>query len=287
MSPPEITKGDTESPVVTVTPSSYPHKHVIIQLNEMTLTLRNGTSTIATYPLLSQGKPGSYYETIGGVYKNDYKVPLHFSSIGHVYMPYSVHLFGNYFIHGVPYYPDGTPVASTYSGGCIRLSDEYAKVVYDFITKGTPIIITRDNESSFNPIATSSNVFTSSTMTNLMVATISLEALTQDNKITGLERESTTRRSILPSLVRDGNSSVSRLYAQSIGEQAFLQLMNQKAEALGLSNTHFEDISSPVITSHEDYERFMSYITTYKSYLKEIQTGPDNRPLERTATLTQ
>lgn len=266
MSPPVVTKGDTEVTTVS-TPHPYEGKHIIVNLTEMTITLENGTTTIAIYPILSQGKPGSYYETIGGVYTNDYKTPLHFSSIGHVYMPYSVHVFGNYFIHGVPYYPNGTPVSSAYSGGCIRLTDNVAKIVYDYVDKGTLIIVTRDTELSFNPTMVSTSTLTSQSMTNLMVASISLEALTQDNEITGLEGEITTRRKILPSLLVDGNTAVATLYAQSIGEENFVELMNQKAEALGLTNTHFTDVTSPVTTTYEDQERFMTYITTYKKYL--------------------
>ncbi len=270
MIPPIVTEGDTKV-VVQSTPYPYTGKHVIIHLNDMTITLRDSTTTMETFPLLSQGKPGSYYETIGGVYKSDYKLPLHFSSIGHVYMPYSIHLFGNYFIHGVPYYPDGTPVSSTFSGGCIRLTNDAAKTVYDFIEKGTPVIITRDTELSFYSTSVSTSTLTSVTVTNLMAASISLEALTQDNKIIGVEGEETTRRNILPRLVIDGNTAVTTLYAQSIGEGNFVHLMNQKAMALGLSNTHFINATSSVTTTYEDQERFMRYIATYKSYLLEIR----------------
>ena len=279
MSPPIVTKGYTEEPIVQVTPILYPDNHVVINLNDMTLILRNGTTTLTTFPILSQGKPGSYYETIGGAYTSDYKIPLHFSSIGHVYMPHSVHVFGNYFIHGIPYYPNGTPVSSTYSGGCIRLQNEHAKIVYDFITKETPIVVTRVTESSFTPTASSSYNLTSSDMTNLMVAAISLEALTQDNEIIGLEQEVTTRRKILPKLLIDKNPSVANLYAKSLGEETFVSLMNKKARALGLSNTHFIDVISPVLTTYEDHERFMSYVRTYKSYLIMMQTRPDDRSL--------
>jgi hypothetical protein len=270
MNPPITTMGETGT-VQQENPYPYPGKHVIVHLNEMTIALRNGTTTLATYPLITQGRPGSYYETIGGVYENDYKTPLHFSSIGHVYMPSSVHIFGNYFIHGIPYYPDGTQVSSAYSGGCIRLSNDNAKIVYDFIEKGTPIIITRDTVESFNPTETSTSTFMSTDMTNLMVASISLEALTQDNEIKGLDNEATTRIKVLPKLVLVGNTNVSELYAKSIGGENFVALMNQKANILGLTHTHFTDVNSPVETTYEDYARFMSYITTYKSYLRTMQ----------------
>ena len=272
MTPPQVTEGDVAG--ITTQPQVRNGNYIVVHLDTMNLELKNGTTTIATLPVLSQGKPGSYYETMGGVYNSDYKDPLHFSSIGHVYMPYSVHVFGNYFIHGIPYYPNGSPVSSTYSGGCIRLSNENAKIVYDFIASGTPIIITRDTQYSFDPtpsLVGSSSLMASIQMTNLMTASISLEALTQDNTIVDTDGyHMTTRKTILPRLLIEGDTLVAKLYAEDMGEDAFVSLMNQKAQALGLTNTHFNDLTSPVTTSYEDLTRFMTYISTYKSYLRTV-----------------
>ncbi len=275
MLPPVITNAENENTGTTDTIPLESHKegnHVVIYLHEMKLELRNGKEVLQTFPLLSQGKPGSYYETIGGEYENDYKTPLHFSSIGYVYMPYSVHLFGNYFIHGVPYYPNGQKVSSAYSGGCIRLADTDAKVVYDFINRGTTIIITRGTDSAFKDTEGQPSTLMSQKMTNMMVTIISLEALTQDNEILDTDRMTlTTRKTILPRLIKEGDSSVSLLYANSIGEQAFINLMNQKATSLGLTNTHFTSVISPVSTTYEDYARLMTYIDTYKSYIRTLE----------------
>lgn len=280
MNPPIVTKGDTEQSATTPatsTPTQLEEKYVVIHLDTMTIDLHEGSLVIETLPLLSQGRPGSYFETIGGSYTSDYKTPLHFSSIGHVYMPHSVHLFGNYFIHGIPYYPDGRPVSSTYSGGCIRLTNENAEKVYNYIERGSRIIVTRGNENEFTKTAAGTSTFSSIEMTNFMVAAISLEALTQDNNITDTDGiTSTTRKTILPRLIISGDARVARLYASSMGTDAFVATMNAKAEALGLTNTHFNDVESPVDTTYEDYERFMTYITTYKSYLRTVQNA-DNR----------
>lgn len=262
-----------EMPTILVQQPEREGKYIIVYLQKMELELRDGGTILKTLPILSIGKPSSYYETIGGVYINDYKVPLHLSSLGHVYMPHSVHLFGNYFIHGVPYYPNGNRLSNTYSGGCIRLTDENASIVYDFVQAGMPIIITKEDGREFTPTQATSSAFASTQMTNLMVASISLELLSQDDQIItdtdGFTK--TTRRAILHRLVRDGDTSVSKLYAESIGEKSFLSAMNKKAEALGLTNTRFLSIDSPVITSSEDYIRFMNYITVYKSYIQTLQ----------------
>lgn len=274
MSPPLITMGDNEEPVQEQPDQNSPAvtgKHVIIHLTTMNLELKDGTTTLQTIPLVSQGKPGSYYETIGGLHPTDYKIPLHFSSIGHVYMPYSVHLFGNYFIHGIPYYPNGEKVSSAYSGGCIRLADDDAKILYAFVERGTPIIITRGTDNDFLPTLPVTSTITSMDMTNTMVAAISLEALTQDNEILNTDETTmTTRRKLLPELLTQGDVRVSHLYANSIGKENFINLMNQKAKALGLTSTTFTNLDDPVTTSQEDLERFTSYISTYKSYINKV-----------------
>lgn len=274
MSPLAITKAEKE---IFESPIEKPHKegeHVVVYLNEMKVELRDGEEIIASYPIISKGKPGSYYETIGGEYENDYKVALHFSSIGEVYMPYSVHVFGQYFIHGIPYYPSGERVSSAYSGGCVRLSDADAKKVYEFINRGTPIIITQGSLESFKASNKSPSNLMSQNVTNLMVATISLEALTQDNEILNTDRITiTTRKDLLPRLLLKADSSVALLYANSVGQSTFIDLMNKKAKALGLTNTHFDNVTSPASTTYEDYDKFMLYINTYKSYLRKLETS--------------
>ncbi len=265
------TTGVSEEPLTLVVqePSPlYEGNYVVVHLEKMQVELRNGTTTIETLPIISIGKPGSYYETIGGAYINDYKIKNHFSSIGLVYMPWSVHVFGNYFVHGVPYYPDGTEVSSTYSGGCVRLSNIHAERVYTFIQKGTPIVITEDTERDFIPTETEPSSISSIEMTRLMVAAISLEALTQDNEITDTDGVSiTTRRTLLRRLLTAGDDSVSTKLAQALGEGTYLSYMNQKAQALGLTNTLFTSVTGPASTTPTDQERFMQHIENYKTYL--------------------
>lgn len=243
-------------------------KSVLVNLDTNQLFLYDGTTTIATLQIVSKGRPSSYYETIGGRYTSDYKVPLHFSSFGYVYMPYSVHLFGNYFIHGIPYYPNGEKVSSSYSGGCIRLLDADAKMVYNFISTTTPIIITKGNYTEFSPTEAGTNTITSMNMTRLMTALISLELLKQDDEILDTDGITvTTRKELLYRLLKQNDDTVSTLYAGALGEKAYVSYMNKRAATLGLTNTTFTSVRSPANTTEEEYGRFMNYIMTYKSYL--------------------
>ncbi len=113
-------------------------------LRTMQLTLYENGVADKTMKILSKGKERSWWETPIGNYKVLSKTVNGFSSIGNVWMPYSIQFYGNYLIHGWPYYDDGTPVAQGYSGGCIRLSTEDAKVVFNFVKTGTPVLVLED-----------------------------------------------------------------------------------------------------------------------------------------------
>jgi serine-type D-Ala-D-Ala endopeptidase (penicillin-binding protein 7) len=116
-------------------------KAVKVDLGAMKLFLYENGNLAKEFEVLGKGKIGSYWETPGGEYKVLLKKTNHFSSTGKVWLPYSMQFFGNYFIHGWPYYPDGTPVPQGFSGGCIRLSVEDAKEMYGWVEVGTPIYI--------------------------------------------------------------------------------------------------------------------------------------------------
>ena len=106
---------------------------IVANLSDMTIaTVDREREEIIFYPILSI-RPSGKYATPTGTFKALTKEKNHFSSIGKVWMPWSVQFFENYYIHGWPYYPDGTDVAPGYSGGCIRLSTEDAEELYKFI----------------------------------------------------------------------------------------------------------------------------------------------------------
>ncbi|MDO8518025.1 MAG: L,D-transpeptidase family protein [bacterium] len=114
-------------------------KFIAADLVNMKLYLYENGTTTAEYPILTKGKPGTPWETPSGFYAIQTKEQTHFSTIGHVYMPYSMQFYGNYFIHGLTYYPDGTPVSASFSGGCIKLSTADAEQVFAFADIGTRV----------------------------------------------------------------------------------------------------------------------------------------------------
>lgn len=110
-------------------------------LREMKLTFYENGFAIKTYPIVAKGKRGSAWETPPGQYSVKKKESIHFSSIGEVYMPFSMQFFGNYFIHGWPFYPGGKEVPAGYSGGCIRLATIDMEDLFKRSPEGTPIFV--------------------------------------------------------------------------------------------------------------------------------------------------
>ena len=115
-----------------------------VDLSAMLLTLYEDSEEVATYSILSKGRPGTPWETPAGRYRVLSREENHFSSIGQVWMPYSLQFFGNFFIHGWPYDETGQPVPTGYSGGCIRLATEDAKDVFNFATADTVVSVYSD-----------------------------------------------------------------------------------------------------------------------------------------------
>lgn len=120
-----------------------------INLQTMVLTLYKNGMASSTFKVLTKGKEGSWWETPTGDYKVLAKSINAYSSIGNVYMPYSLQFYGNYLIHGWPYYENGSPVPQGYSGGCIRLSTRDAKEIFNFATVNMPVLVL-ENYSEHN-----------------------------------------------------------------------------------------------------------------------------------------
>lgn len=113
-------------------------KYVDIDLSKMILTVFSNSIPLVTYEVGATGNPKTF-PTPTGNFKTLSKQENHFSRKTNVWMPWSVQFHGDYFIHEIPYWPDGQRIDSRYSGGCIRLSIGSAKLFYDWIEIGTPI----------------------------------------------------------------------------------------------------------------------------------------------------
>jgi lipoprotein-anchoring transpeptidase ErfK/SrfK len=257
-------------------------KATFVEVDLTTMVAKVYTDGIPTVEVSvkTKGKNGSWWETPAGLYKIETKEKTHYSSMGHVTQPWSMQFQGNFFIHGWPYYDDGTPVASTFSGGCIRLADENAKKIFDAVKVGTPILV---YEKDFSPDAftytevkpdiqgtsfffadiNNNFVFLKQseslsvplgTITKLMTALIATEYINIEKPVTvpssALVDTSTPRLSagmkteiyqLLFPLLRESSNEAGEAIALSYGRGLFIKHMNEKAKAIGMTHTKFVD----------------------------------------------
>ncbi|MFA6416258.1 MAG: L,D-transpeptidase family protein [Candidatus Paceibacterota bacterium] len=317
---------DQDNPEVPAT-----GKVIVADLGHMVIYLYRDGKLVSTSTVLAKGRPGSPWETPVGEYSVKIKEAKHFSSIGKVWMPYSLQFFGNFFIHGWPYDNRGRAVASSYSGGCIRLADVEAKKVYDFADNGTMVlvfgsdkILSKVSNSVSNlglsslassylslknpdkmPLSAESylvadidtgeiiieknkdRILPIASITKLMTALVSLETLNQTESTT-IKKESYKTYSktgrlylnekisigdlIYPLLLESSNMSAEAI-AQAHNRVSFIAQMNEKAKAIGMANTSFDDpsgLSENNISTASDLFKQARYIYKYKKYIFDI-----------------
>ena len=106
---------------------------VVIDLTKQTISVFQEPLMIM-HTKISSGR--NLKDTPVGNYKTGLKEEMHISSIYGSKMPFSVHLRGNYFIHGSEQTQSGPG-----SHGCIRLPmhNDAAKWFYNWVAPGTPV----------------------------------------------------------------------------------------------------------------------------------------------------
>lgn len=92
-------------------------------------------------PILAKGDPQGWGGTPAGLYAILTKHKVAFSGISQVYMPYAIKFYGKYYLHGEPYYAGGKKLSSDVSGGCIRLKDGDAEVLYNGVDEHLPVLV--------------------------------------------------------------------------------------------------------------------------------------------------
>jgi D-alanyl-D-alanine carboxypeptidase len=252
-----------------------------VDLTNLTLQVYENGASIFSTTIVGKGREGSWWETPAGIYKVLSKETNHFSSIGKVWMPYSLNFQGNFFIHGKTYYPDGTPTSADFTGGCVSLQTDDAQKVFELVSVGTPILVfeeklTSDDFSYQNNldieakswlIADLKNNFVIdgsnikekipvASLTKLMTALVAIEYINIENLVS-VDSKSIVSTSksrlksgekysvyqlLFPLLLESSNESAEAL-ANYLGRNLFIQRMNSKAKAIGMINTNFVDPS--------------------------------------------
>lgn len=293
------------------------HKQSFVEadLFEMKIRYYDKGSVVFEAPILTKGKEGSWWETPAGLYDVGSKSESHFSSFGHVYTPWNIVFQGNFFIHGWPYYPDGTPVASQYSGGCIRLADVDAEALYRLANVNTPILVYEkadyvddfsysialpkiDAKAFLVADVESGTILAQSgtteqlpiaSVTKLMTAIVAAEYINLDKDITISESAvastsvprlkagmTMSAYSLLLPLLLESSNTAANTYAQMLGSSRFVELMNKKAQSLGMKDTKYTDASGADagnVSTLYDLLRLSGYIYNNRSFIYKISSG--------------
>ena len=284
-------------------------------LSTMKLTVYKNGQPIKEVKILTKGREGSWWETPAGIYKIESKEKNHFSSFGQVYQPWSMAFQGNFFIHGWPYYPGGQPVSSTYSGGCIRLSSEDAEKVFNLVKVDMPVLVfekdfspddfeykieaptisapsylVADLRNNYVLLEKSSNeVVPIASITKLVTALVAAEYVNLDKTITITNQmivptskprfkvgQKISAYQLLYPLLDESSNEAAAAFANSLGQERFVNLMNKKAGALGMDNTKLVDAAgsgSENISTAQDLFNLAKYLYNNRSFVLKISAG--------------
>lgn len=276
------------------------NKVVFADFETMNLELFDKGEKVGEYKIQSIGKEGTAWQTPIGEFDMNYKEKNHFSSLGHVYMPWSIQFFGNYFIHGWPYYPDGTPVARGYSGGCIRMETEDAEKIYAFTDADTQLITSDSSSNVFSQENFKYQVETKSpkinaqyiiadvqtgevvagnnqkekkevkTFSHIMTALISLESLNQYTN-TSFDSHYVTISDVLYPLLLSDNPNAERILLDHSNENQFIKNMNTRSRSIGMNDTEYiKENAGTSISTLEDTFKLVQYLNTYKPFLISV-----------------
>ncbi len=266
-------------------------------------------------PILTKGKEGSWWETPAGLYNVELKTEKHFSSFGNVNTPWNMVFQGNFFIHGWPTYPNGTPVSSQFSGGCIRMDDKDAEALYRLVDTNTPVLVYEDDyagdgfvyavtpptvdatsyiiaDIKSNTILAEYNATSSvpiASLTKLMTALVASEYINLDRDFsvpadslvnTSIPRlkagMSLSGYSLLLPLLLESSNEAANVFGSILGKDRFVEMMNKKANSLGMKSTEFVDpsgIGDGNIASAYDLLQLATYIYHNRSFIYAISTG--------------
>jgi D-alanyl-D-alanine endopeptidase (penicillin-binding protein 7) len=233
-------------------------------------------------PVVSFGQEGSWWDAPSGLYEVDSSEERDFSSLAQVYFPWVVTFEGNYAIHGVPEYPDGSPVKDTFTGGGIRVANSDAEKLQTQIQVGTPVLVYKkaapkdhfvyaaevlgvtaphyliaDIDSGTMLAASDLSVAVPiASVTKLMTAVVTAEKLDLDSRIQVSspnfvesliprlqDRSSASVYSLLQLLLVESSNEAAEVIAGEYGRQAFIEEMNTKAKQIGMFQSTFVDPS--------------------------------------------
>jgi tetratricopeptide (TPR) repeat protein len=131
------------------TPRPIPNKRIEVDISEQHFYAYEGDTLVYSF-VCSTGEPGR--DTAPGSYQVLDKIPMAYASTWNLQMPYWLGIYWSGTlengIHALPILPSGQKLWDGYLGqrvsyGCIILSTQAAKTIYDWAEIGIPVIIRR------------------------------------------------------------------------------------------------------------------------------------------------
>ena len=116
---------------------------VFLEINfpDMKARMYEGGELKKEVDISARGDSEEWGGTAAGLYKIIYKNKLAFSGIASVNMPFAMNFYGKFFVHGVPYYDNGSKRITDVTGGCVQLSDSDAEEIFKMTENNTPVIV--------------------------------------------------------------------------------------------------------------------------------------------------
>lgn len=225
-------------------------KYIEANLVDMKLSLIENNEVKKIFNIVTIGKPGSYYETPVGEFAIKSKDINRYSNMGEVYMPYAMQFFGNFFIHGIPYYKNGEKVSTDYSGGCIRMKDEDMKEIYEFADINTDLII----KNNYTPYY-SDQEFDNDTIDSMMSILISLETINQEKYVRYGKHY--VKFKDLNYYIAKGDQQAKQLVKNYLGNNVYQKYMSERLTSMDIKN----------INLRSEKEKFVSNIVNNKKYI--------------------
>lgn len=288
-----------------------------VDLAKMRLRYYEGGNISVQYPILTKAPISSWCETPAGLYQVESKKERNFSNFSQIYQPWSLGFQGNFMIHGTPEVSPGEKVADDYQGGCIRLSDADAKALYKQVAINTPVLVHEEAapadafvyqpkipsletphyliaDVESNTILASSDLDAAvpiASLTKLMTALIASEYINLDSSVTVSQptfvqslvprlgdRSRVSMFSLMQLLLIESSNESAEVIAAQLGREDFIKKMNEMAERLGMSDTHFVDpsgLGDGNVSSVRDLFQLTQYIYKHRRFILDLTANQD------------
>jgi hypothetical protein len=141
-----------------------------VNLDDMKIYFYASGTREREFPVLAKGDPQEWGGSASGLYKVISGNTVSYSLAAEVYMPYALHYYGKYYIHGEPFYPGGGKRYADATGGCIQLSDTNAKTVYNLVKIGLPVLVIDKENDNYQYSTKKTNKFPQISAESYLVA---------------------------------------------------------------------------------------------------------------------